>query len=134
MQLHPGWREVKTPNAPTTYVRGAASDSGALQISLAQFGAGKLPNASEQLLVAICEKMASNVQGIKEKSSRSGSCDFGMYGTVVARGNSPSYFQVWVLSNVREFILVTHTCAKEPDPVEIVEANEIALKIGCTWA
>ncbi len=132
VQLYPGWREVQIPNAPTTYVRGAASHSGALQVSLAQFGGGKLPDASEQLLVAICEKMASNVHGTKKKSSGSGNCEFGMFGTVVARGESPNYFQVWVLSNGREFILVTHTCDKEPDPAEVIEANEIAMRTGCT--
>lgn len=76
--------------------------------------------------------MASSVRGIKEKSSRSGSCEFGMFGTAIARGESPIYFQVWVLSNGREFILVTHTCDKEPDPDEVVEANHIALMAGCT--
>jgi hypothetical protein len=50
--------------------------------------------------------------------------------TVVARGEAPVYFQVWVLSNGREFILVTHTCDREPTPDEIAEANEIALMTG----
>jgi hypothetical protein len=48
----------------------------------------------------------------------------------VARGEAPVYFQVWVLSNGREFILVTHTCDREPTPDEIAEANEIALMTG----
>ena len=76
--------------------------------------------------------MASSVRGLTEKSSRSGSCEFGMFGTVIARGESPHYFQVWVLSNGREFILVTHTCDKEPGASEVAEANDIALMACCT--
>ena len=76
--------------------------------------------------------MASNVRGLKEKSSRSGTCEFGMFGTVVAKGDYPAHFQVWVLSNEREFILVTHTCDKDPGAEEVTEANEIALMTGCS--
>jgi hypothetical protein len=76
--------------------------------------------------------MASGVRGLKEKSSRSGTCEFGMFGTVVAKGDSPTHLQVWTLSNEREFILVTHTCNNDPDPEEVTEANAIALMAGCS--
>jgi hypothetical protein len=130
VRLHQGWREVQVPNAPVTYVRSGPSSQGALQFSLAQFKAGPLPDSSEQTLLAMCEKLANNVRGLREKSSRSGPCDLGTLGTVVVRREAPVYFQVWVLSNGREFILVTHTCDREPTPDEIAEANEIALMTG----
>jgi hypothetical protein len=76
--------------------------------------------------------MASGVRGLKEKSSHSGTCEFGVFGTVTAKGDFPAHFQAWVLSNEREFILVTHTCDKNPDPEEIAEANQIALLTGCS--
>jgi hypothetical protein len=132
VRLYQGWREVQIPNALATYVRGDESNSGKLQLSLAQFRPGKLPNANEQLLIALCEKLASGVRGPKEKSSHSGTCEFGIFGTVVVKGDAPAHCQVWVLSNEREFILVTHTCDKDPDPEEVTEANQIALMTGCS--
>jgi hypothetical protein len=66
----------------------------------------------------------------RDVSSRSGKCEFGIFGTVAVKGDAPAHFQAWVVSNQREFILITHTCAKEPDPLEIAEANEIALMTG----
>jgi hypothetical protein len=132
VRLHRGWRQVENPNALATYTRGNGSDSGTLQFSLAQFRHGTLPNSSEQALIAMCEKLANNVRGQKHKSSGSGKCEFGTFGTVVAKGDSPIRLQVWVLSNQREFILVTHTCEKEPDAQEVAEANEIALMTGCS--
>jgi hypothetical protein len=132
VRLHPAWREIQTSSGPATYVRGGESKSGALQFSLAQFLPGRLPSTSEQLLIGMCEKFASGVRGLKEKSSRSGTCEFGMFGTVVAKGDYPNHVQAWVLSNEREFILVTHTCDKDPDPQEVNEANEIALMTTCS--
>jgi hypothetical protein len=101
-------------------------------LSLAQFRPGKLPNASEPLLTAMCEKLVSDVRGLKQKSSHSGACEFGRFGTVVAKADSPAHVQVWVLSDERVFILVTHTCDKDPDPEEVTEANQIALMAGCS--
>jgi hypothetical protein len=132
IRLHRAWRQVENPNALPTYTRGDGSSSGILQFSLAQFRPGAAPKTSEQTLIGMCEKLASGVRGQKDKSSGSGKCEFGTFGTVVAKGDSPTRFQVWVLSNQREFILVTHTCEKEPDAQEVAEANEIALMTGCS--
>jgi hypothetical protein len=114
--LYRGWREIEIPNAPTTYVRGDRANSGLLQFSQAHFRNGTLPNTNEQLLIGICEKITGGVRGQKEKSSHSGLCEFGIFGTVVIKADYPAHLQVWVISNELEFILVTHTCDKDPGP------------------
>jgi hypothetical protein len=87
-----------------------------LQFSQAHFRNGTLPNTNEQLLIGICEKITGGVRGQKEKSSHSGLCEFGIFGTVVIKADYPAHLQVWVISNELEFILVTHTCDKDPGP------------------
>jgi hypothetical protein len=59
--------------------------------------------------------------------SGSGKCEHGIFGTVIAKGDSPAYVQAWVLSNNTDFILVTHTCESEPKPEIVTQASSIAL-------
>ena len=132
VKLHRGWRQVDNPGALAAYVRGDSPNSGTLQFSIAQFRHGQLPRATEQTLIGICEKLTSRVSGRREVSRDSGKCEFGMFGIVVAKGDFPAHPQVWVVSNEREFILITHTCGKQPDPEEVAEANDIALMTGCS--
>ena len=91
---------------------------------------GTVPNATDQTLVAMCEKLTSGVLGRREVCSASGACDFGIYGTVAVQGDLPVRLQAWVVSNGTEFILITYTCGSDPDPEELREANEIALMTG----
>ena len=64
--------------------------------------------------------------------SSSGPCVFGTMGTAVFRSSEYPRIQIWHLSNGRDFIMVTHICPTEPDPVEISEVQEIVrtLTIG----
>jgi hypothetical protein len=129
IRLRPGWQPAENPTIPT-YKRSASPDSGALQFSIAQFRHGTVPNATEQTLVSMCEKLTSGVPGRRDVTSASGTCDFGTYATVAVHGDSPVRLQAWIMSNGQEFILITHTCGSEPDPEEVREANEIALMTG----
>jgi hypothetical protein len=130
VRLYSGWRQIQDATALASYVRGDGSNSGRLQFSLAEHRHGKVPDATEQTLIGICEKLTNGVSGRKEMLSRSGKCKFGTFGTVVAMGDFPIRLQVWVLSNERVFILVTHTCEREPISQEVAEANQIALMTG----
>lgn len=130
IKLLRGWKEAVNPGALATYVR--EDGSGTLQFSLAQHKRGDpLPATTEATLIGICEKLTSRMRGRREVSSSSGNCEFGIFGSVAATSDSPAHFQAWVLSNRREFILVTHTCEREPHAMEIKEANDIALMTGC---
>ena len=85
---------------------------------------------SEAELIAICEKLTRDVPGRTELSRSSGKCEFGLFGTLAVKGNSPAYMQAWVISNQHDYILITHICEAPPDAQETKEANEIALMTG----
>jgi hypothetical protein len=86
-----------------------------------------LPEANEELLTKLCERLTDKALGRRDLSRSSGQCPFGLYGSVVVKGEKPAYLQVWVVSNRRDFILITHTCENEPSSHEMEEANQIAL-------
>jgi hypothetical protein len=127
IKLFKGWTRVEQAVGGAVFSRSAAENVGRLQFSHAEFKGGELPEASEEKLLAVCRSLATKATQVTHTSERSGDCDFGKFGTMVVRAASPVYFQVWVLSDGRDFILITHTCVREPDAVEIFEANEIAL-------
>jgi hypothetical protein len=128
IKLKPGWTPVKNVNAYMCF-RETSANPGELQFSSAVHKPDKpiVKIPTEKGLIDMCRGMARDVRGGREISSLAGKCDFGSFGTVAVFGESPARFQVWVLSNGQDFILVTHTCAKAPDPSEVKEANEIAL-------
>jgi hypothetical protein len=37
--------------------------------------------------------------------------------------------QVWVLSNGADFVIATYMSAREPDPIEVTEAQQIVSRI-----
>jgi hypothetical protein len=129
IKLYDGWREVKCEGALATYIRGSSSDS-SLQFSQAQKSGSVLPEDTEKL-IGMCEGLTRKIRGRREMLSGSGKCGFGIFGTVVAKGDSPAHVQVWVLQHKNDFILITHTCETEPDPQEIREARGIALMTTC---
>lgn len=130
VKLFRGWTQIANPNGPATYVRGNNPDS-CLQFSFATYLQGALPNTTEELLIRICEKMAGKIGNGTVVLKSSGKCAFGLYGSVIAKAKSPAHFQIWVVSDQQQFILITHTCANEPIPDEMSEANEMALMTGC---
>jgi hypothetical protein len=83
-------------------------------------------------LIGICENATGKVSDRIEVSRSSGTCDFGFFGTLTVKGKSPAYMQAWVVTNRRDFILITHISGNQPDAQEIKEANEIALNVGCS--
>jgi hypothetical protein len=131
IKVLPGWTPLANPNGPPTYRRGNHPNGAVLQFSLARYKPGPLPNTTAEALIAICERLGSKVKGGRVVSKSSGACAFGSYGTAIVEGESPAHFQAWVLSNTRDFILITHVGPGRLEPQEVEEANEIALMTGC---
>lgn len=127
IRLFKEWRPVKNTGALAAYVRGDKPEAATLQFSLAEYRHSSLGNVTEETLLGICEKITQRIEGRRNISRRSGTCDFGIYGTVAVKSRSPAHFQAWVISNPKVFILVTHISASEPPPEELAEASEIAL-------
>jgi hypothetical protein len=127
IKLYNGWRLVENEGVLASYVKGASC----LQFSHAHKKGSPLQDDPEQL-ISICEKLTQRMRGSRDMSSASGKCAFGIFGTVVAKGDYPAHFQAWVLKNENDLILITQTCETEPSPQEITEAGAIALmtKLG----
>jgi hypothetical protein len=122
IKLYDGWRQVKSEGVLAGYVKGASS----LQFSHAHKKGNPLPDDAKEL-ISICEKLTQKMRGRRDLLSASGKCAFGIFGTVVAKGDHPAHFQAWVLKNENDLILITQTCDTEPSPQEITEARAIAL-------
>jgi hypothetical protein len=124
IKLPEGWVDYDNPDGPPTYCRESSESPGPLQISWAEHDGGAIPNPSVADLKLMAEEFGQT-QGFGELvESSSGPCDFGTMGSAVFR-SSEHRIQVWQLSNGRDFILVTHICPLNPDPVEVSEAQEI---------
>jgi hypothetical protein len=133
-QLLHGWQETENPGGPLTFIRGSGPDPDCLQVSVARPRSGTGQTISEQQLVAMCEKLTRDVRGRIQVSSSSGVCEFGIFGSVTVKGESPEYMQAWVVSNRLDFILTTHICYRQPDAQEIAQANRIALTVSTSSA
>jgi len=127
IKLFPGWRLLQNAQGPVTYVRGNDPNPSALQFSVAHRRNGVFHGAAEEGLIGICKQATGKVRDSTEISKSSGTCQFGLFGTVTVTGSSPVYMQAWVVTNRHDFILVTHICDRRPDAEEIKEANETAL-------
>jgi hypothetical protein len=111
------------------YISLASNKSGALQISWAEYKGGELPNPTPQDLQNSAADFgkAQNLGELIENSS--GPCVFGTFGTAVFRSAEIPRFQIWFLSNGRDFINAWHTCTSEPDPAEIADAQAIVREL-----
>lgn len=125
IKLPKGWKNFENPDGPPTYCRELSDTPGPLQISCAEYRSGTIPNPSvddlKKLSIGLGQK--HDLGDLVESSS--GPCNLGMMGTAVFRSDENPRIQVWHLSNGRDFIMVTHICPTEPDPVEVREAQEI---------
>lgn len=125
IKLPPTWAQQNNPDGPATFCRESSSTPGPLQVSWAEYSRGPIPNPS----AADLKKMAKDFgkqHGLGDLiESLSNCCIFGTLGTAVFHSALHPRIQVWHLSNWRDFIMVTHICPKEPDPVEVRDAQEI---------
>ena len=59
----------------------------------------------------------------------SGECTFGIYATAIFKTEQFPWFQVWHLSNGKDFMFVTYICKYEPVNKEVEEAYEIVMNL-----
>ena len=94
-------------------------------MSFAEYKGGEVPNPSPDDLLALARGTAEREEGAQLLETASGECTFGIWGTAVFRTSHCPRFQVWHLSNGRDFIFVTHIFCNDPDPNEVPEAQKI---------
>lgn len=127
VRLPEGWADHshENPDGPPTYLRDLSDEPGPLQISLTLYEGGEIPNPSEQTLVEMCRELGEQHALGRPTQENSGECAFGKFGTVIFRTSESPRIQFWRLSNGKDFVLATHVCSVEPEPVEVQEAEQI---------
>ena len=125
IKLPKGWSNYHNPDGPPTYCRDLSETPGPLQISWAEYKGGGLPNPSADDLKRMAEEFGQKHEFGELVESSSSPCEFGTMGTAVFHSTENPTIQMWHLSNGRDFIMVTHICPTEPDPIEVREAQEI---------
>jgi hypothetical protein len=125
LHLPDGWfdHSQKDSNGPSLYYRHLSEFSGALQISLAEYRRGQIPNMNSAALIKIAKGVTSDLGEAVEETS--GSCTLGQFGSVCVRSNRVVRAQAWCLTDGHVAVLVTHICEKSPDPLEIEEVQKI---------
>ncbi len=129
IQQHRNWRLTQCPGPSVSYRRDDDSDSW-LQYSYRRYVGSKGLDVTPEKLIRMAEQLISKAAGIRERTSGSGQCAFGTYGSAAARADSPPYIRAWVIWNGdKEVILATHISGITPDPQHIEEATGIALAV-----
>jgi hypothetical protein len=126
VKLLPDWSTLANPDGPPTYVRQTSEDSGAFQVSWAEYAGGRIPNPSSESLTQMCEDFGVKKQLGDVLERDAGVCDYGLFGSAVFRSEEAPRFQIWIISDGKNFIHATHICGGKIDPKEVEEAKQIA--------
>jgi hypothetical protein len=123
--LLPNWAQADNPDGPATFYRTDSDDSGALQVSYAEYKACKVPNQSPDDLVEFAQGSGQRHDAGELVGTHSGACVLGSFGAAVFRSAEYPRIQVWWVCNGRDFVLATHIGTVEPEAAEVSEAQEI---------
>jgi hypothetical protein len=125
LRLPRGWVERPRADrgAPSFYQRAIGADPGELLVSLAEYKRGKIPNLDAAGLVNIARSVGGSFGAVVAESS--GECLLGQFGCVILQSARIVRAQVWCLTDGHVVVLVTHVCARTPDPAEVDEVQGI---------
>jgi hypothetical protein len=123
------WEELDNPQGPYTLIKSNNDEPGVLQISVANYLSGALPNPSLETLVELSENIGNKNNFGDVLSKASGNCDFGSYGRVDFKSEEHPLIAVWHLSDKKNFVFATFICSKYPEEVEMKEAEKIIMTI-----
>jgi hypothetical protein len=114
--------QADNPDGPATVFRSDSEDSGALQVSHAEYKACKLPNQSPIEIVEFTQGYGQRHGAGELVGAYSGACVLIRFGAAVFPSAEYRRIQVWCLCNGRDFVLATHICTVEPEAAEVSEA------------
>ena len=123
----PNWHNAQdaASKSNVTLRRGEGTDAGLLQMSLALYRGGQIPNPSAQDLERQARDYGGKIGYGEPRESSSGSCALGLYGTAVFLPSARMRAQLWFVSNGRDFVLVSYVCPAAPATGEVAEAQAI---------
>jgi hypothetical protein len=126
-----GWKNIsiENPDGPPTFVNEKVEESGVLQISTAEYLAGKIPNPSLADLVDLSKKVGLKNEFGSLENEESGKCDYGTFGTAQFSGPDFPHSSIWHLSDGKNFVFATFICTNFPDQQLIDEVKGILISI-----
>jgi hypothetical protein len=102
------WQKENTTGQLLTYIH--MESGSALQFSCRRYTGSETLDLPPDKLIALATAGIEKIRNPTERSSSSGDCEFGKFGTVLMKGEEPGYYQAWVLWNTKnEIIFVTYT-------------------------
>jgi hypothetical protein len=126
-----GWVDIsgENPEGPPTFVNEQVDDSGVLQISMAEYVGGEVPDPSQADLVVMAKEAGFTNQFGELTNEESGHCNYGIYGCAEFSGAEFSYAAIWYLSDGRNFVFATFISSAPPGPKLIQDVKDVLKSI-----
>jgi hypothetical protein len=128
--LEEGWEDVTTsldvPNSPFTIAR-AENGVGALQLSIAQYKAGKLPEITVSDLQDLLSGFARNHKLSEGFDSTASEVPLVLVASSFHNGTD--FVRAWYASDGRNVVFATYVCAWEHRSIELAACDKMILTI-----
>ena len=123
----PGWSLVQDADSKSnvTLCQGDGQDAGVLQMSLALYQGGPVPNPTPQDLERQAKAYGEKLGYGLPAESTHGFCALGVFGKAVFHPTPQHHFSLWFLSNGRDFVLATFVCPQTLNSNQKAEAQAI---------
>jgi hypothetical protein len=131
VKLFPNWTDYSknNPEGPLTYINTECKTINPMQITYAIYNKGKNPNSSLEDLVKMNTEFGEKHE-LTIINSCTGNCTFGKYATAIWGSDSFQWFQIWHLTNGKDFIFVIYICEIKPESRILDEAHSIVLNLN----
>lgn len=131
VKLFPDWTDYsyKNPHGPVTFIKRSCKTLNPLQISYALYKNGKVPNLGYDELLKMCMDFGAKFEYGNCLGRCYGECAFGKYASAIFKVNDFPWYQIWHLSNGKDFIFATYICEDKPDDIVLEEAHEIVVNL-----
>ncbi len=126
-----GWVDIsgENPEGPPTFVNEQVDDSGVLQISMAEYAGGEVPEPSQADLVVMAKDVGFANQFGELTNEESGHCSYGLYGCAEFSGAEFSYSSIWYLSDGKNFVFATFISSAPPGAKLIQDVKNVLTSI-----
>ncbi|SHH09600.1 hypothetical protein [Massilia sp. CF038] len=124
--LAPNWEDISSgnPDGPATFAPADSDCDAALQISIhAEYTGGVIPDPTPAQLVTLAERVIERNGEADIRGRATGECAIGTYGTVLASTDEAAWFQIWFLSNGKDFVLASFISSEEPTDEQASQAS-----------
>lgn len=130
IRILPDWVNQKNEAGLDTLFRKTSEYPQPLQISYGIYKSGKIPDPSKDELLDMSRDVGLKKGFVEIIEIDSGDCLMGKYGSATFETIKFPRFQIWHLSNGKDFIFASHICEKEPTKEEVLESKIIVMNLN----